>query len=772
MEPLYLPGCRHDILGHYLKAIGLLRVIARCADQDHRDPEAEGWWDMDQACFRLRSEKYPTMEKLVEFFEKYYRPTPVMAAWNKDAGGTKKIADILSASSEWEIAASYASEVVSAADKKKPVNASKLTAAEAYAAYRDDSRHDLAEVLDAVAVPRFCRSSDNPVFLAKGIAGRAHVWRSYWEYLEKFGKLRKAKKKDDFNSLLTTTLSGSGAAHPAKGKGTPFFPDAIKGYNIGSAWVQESYPFNALDYVLAVEGALALRGSAARSIGSGSRRFVAFPFVFDSGEDMVDDGNEVKGTAMALWLPLWGGPTTFVELDSFIGDAQARLPGKEARFSAEFVRALNAQGVDAGFSGWQEFRFKMKGSRVPWITTGRYVGASSAQGNAPDTSRANATLLNRGLAPLDESHFLDQFDIAWKGSKADSRSPHPVRAEINAAMETAAYEPTALNCLALLESIFSACRQMCVSESFRKKLRGERASFFEALPREEWDILLNSLDGQAEFRIARALASITGLQRQSNREPSAAQPMLGSLLPLKRERARWRLPDEKHRTHQDVWTGSDLAYDLAAVLRRRYMDSLKDEQPALRAVHGAKLDDVLKFLRGGLDDQLIARWTEAMSLIGWDFVRDPNDVVKKTATEGDKQSLKEGIEPAYAGLRTLLELECEYQGKDRTQWKKRRSQQPIALLCERSPSSLPLAVSEAFRWIGIWGVCNPWGTAAARVEKPRITGRYVIRLDQENVSSAVWEPQLADRLAAAVCIPLRPRDRRQLYKHVTLPPGI
>ena len=33
------------------------------------------------------------------------------------------------------------------------------------------------------------------------------------------------------------------------------------------------------------------------------------------------------------------------------------------------------------------------------------------------------------------------------------------------------------------------------------------------------------------------------------------------------------------------------------------MDSLKDEQPALRAVHGAKLDDVLKFLRGGLDDQ-------------------------------------------------------------------------------------------------------------------------------------------------------------------------
>ena len=132
--------------------------------------------------------------------------------------------------------------------------------------------------------------------------------------------------------------------------------------------------------------------------------------------------------------------------------------------------------------------------------------------------------------------------------------------------------------------------------------------------------------------------------------------------------------------------------------------------------------------------------------------------------EISNRSNSDGIEPAYAALRTLLELECEYQGKDRTQWKKRRSQQPIALLCERSASSLPLAVSEAFRWIGIWGVRNPWGTAAARVEKPRISGRYVIRLDQEIISSAVWEQQLADRLAAAVCIPLRPRDRWQLYK--------
>lgn len=67
MNAIPIPGCRHDILGHNLKAIGLLRVLATCADAEHRDPEAEGWWDLESACFRLRSGKYPDEEKLVEF---------------------------------------------------------------------------------------------------------------------------------------------------------------------------------------------------------------------------------------------------------------------------------------------------------------------------------------------------------------------------------------------------------------------------------------------------------------------------------------------------------------------------------------------------------------------------------------------------------------------------------------------------------------------------------------------------------------------------------
>jgi len=913
MQPLFLMGCRHDILGHYLKAIGLLRVLALCADREHRDPDAEGWWDVDQACFVLRSTKYPTIDALIEFFGRRYRPTPVFSAWNTGGGLNEKkqvvfTVDLKPWIDYWNanraalldhgfpppadnatppfpakpfplklrqcslpstaeivvtpkgrgarssVQVSWSEEACRKlfgqlqAQRKglergikftKPVNDKFRSGASAFEfdvmdesalaglslpgvhvsihvkesgnkavmallakeltsdgevirslelgrkhfdhfqaddaddrvlleQYRDQSSQSAAEAFDSIFTTRAStRPADNPVFLNRGDAGAAEVFRTFWVF---FRGVREAAR---FNTLASLCGMIENGATVPKGKGSPFFPDAVKSYNTGSGWVEEKFPFYPLDYVLAVEGAFALRGSAARTIGAGTRRFAAFPFVFDSAENMVDDGNDVKGTASALWLPLWERPTTFAELSSFIGDAQSRLPGKDARFSAEFVRALYAQGVDAGFSGWQEFRFKMKGSRVPWITSGRYVNACEAGERKSKDTRRNVTLLNLALAPLDESRFLDQFEIALKGKKVSSRSPHFARTEINEAMETTALEPTPDNCIELLESIFRACRRMCLSESFRKELPGERASFFAPLPMEQWEGLLSPLEGRPEFRIARAIASIAGSRRQDNSERPAVQPMLGSQLPLKIGHSGWYLP-EKGERQQCVWTGEDLSRDLAAVFRRRYLDSIDDEFPALCGARSARLDDVMAFLRGELDDFLIVTWIEALSLIGWHFApaaagdsQNPLDETGVAAFDGGSES----PDMAYAALRTLLELECEWQGSDRSQWKKRRSQQPFALMCERSALSLASAVSEALRWISIWGVPNPWG-AAARAEKPRIAGQYIVRLNHGDFCSGIYGQQLVGRLAAAVCIPLRWQDRWRIYRTVTLPPGV
>lgn len=779
MEPLYLHGCRHDILGHYLKAIGLLRVLAKCATPEHRDPDAEGWWASDKACFCLLSPKYPTRERLVEFFARYYRPTPIFAAWNKELGSDAAVAEGFGVRPEWEVANSLSKQVVSAQDRRKPANKDKLIATEALEAYREAANVMVTEAVDAISAPFVKSNTEHPLFLSKGIAGRAHLWRSHWDYLSAFQKHRTAyivaaenicthtgttkqlaKLKEKANAALKPIadllpfMSGTGGESSLKGKGTPFFPDAIKAYNIGLGWVTENYPFNALDYVLAVEGGFAMRGSVGRTLASNSRRFAAFPFVFDAGEELVDDANEVKGTSSALWFPLWDRPVTFVELSSFITDAQARLPGKEARFSAEFMRTLHSQGVDAGFAGWQEFRFKMKISRVPWITTGAYVES---------TFREDATRLNRALHPLDESQFLDQFEIKWKGGKADAKSPHPVRTAINAAMEDATRETTAPNCLDLLGTVFRACRQMAISESFRETLPGKRARFFRPLPMEDWNELLKELaayDSEnplagAEFRIARAVATMRG-EKQRDGSFSKVLPTLGSLLPLKLGPGGWFLPTKGDLSKQAVWTGTDLCHDLAAVLARRYMDSLTNDRPALVPPNdslGARLSDVLLFLNRDLDDHLIARWIEALSLIGWERA----DVNTERSVPGPDSY---AIPPEYAALRTLLELECEHRKEGDT--RKRRSQQPIALICQCSASTLALAVTEAQRWIAIWGVPNP-DHEAAKEGKERLAGRDIIS------PATCAHSTDAARLAAAVCIPLHWRDRRALYRAVSLP---
>ena len=132
-----------------------------------------------------------------------------------------------------------------------------------------------------------------------------------------------------------------------------------------------------LDYLLAVEGALsAMRGAVSKALGSNARSFAAFPFVFEGTEPTTDKDNEVQGLASAFWLPIWSRPTTFGELHSFILDSQARLPRKECRFSSDFTRAIRSQGIDAGFSAFQEFRFKMRGAEIPWAVAGRYVACS------------------------------------------------------------------------------------------------------------------------------------------------------------------------------------------------------------------------------------------------------------------------------------------------------------------------------------------------------------------------------------------------------------
>lgn len=77
MPTITLNGCATIPLAHYLKALGVLRVVAEQAD-----PAAVGYWRNEH--FHLRSTL--DQEAFLEFFLNRYQPTPIVAPWNGGSG--------------------------------------------------------------------------------------------------------------------------------------------------------------------------------------------------------------------------------------------------------------------------------------------------------------------------------------------------------------------------------------------------------------------------------------------------------------------------------------------------------------------------------------------------------------------------------------------------------------------------------------------------------------------------------------------------------------
>ena len=73
----HLKGCSPTPLALYLKAIGILRLVAQQKDGDVR-----GWWENEHFCLLTQLDR----EELERFFLEEYSPTPFLSPWNKGSG--------------------------------------------------------------------------------------------------------------------------------------------------------------------------------------------------------------------------------------------------------------------------------------------------------------------------------------------------------------------------------------------------------------------------------------------------------------------------------------------------------------------------------------------------------------------------------------------------------------------------------------------------------------------------------------------------------------
>ena len=73
----HLQGCAPSPLAHYLKAIGILRLIAQ-----QKDPDVRGFWRDQHFCLLTTLDE----TALETFLLNEYAPTPFVSPWNKGSG--------------------------------------------------------------------------------------------------------------------------------------------------------------------------------------------------------------------------------------------------------------------------------------------------------------------------------------------------------------------------------------------------------------------------------------------------------------------------------------------------------------------------------------------------------------------------------------------------------------------------------------------------------------------------------------------------------------
>ena len=108
MPTLTLNGCAPIPLAHYLKALGILRLVG-----EQLDANAKGAWRND----RLELQTNSDSDTLVKFFSHNYQPSPVLAPWNGGSGFYPKDNDealAAIAKSEVERLATYRSGIAAA----------------------------------------------------------------------------------------------------------------------------------------------------------------------------------------------------------------------------------------------------------------------------------------------------------------------------------------------------------------------------------------------------------------------------------------------------------------------------------------------------------------------------------------------------------------------------------------------------------------------------------------------------------------------------------
>jgi len=613
VHDIELKGCSPIPLAHYLKALGIFRLIA-----EQKDPRVRGYWKND--VFHVRTKL--TKEEITKFFLEEYQPSPILAPWGARSG-------FFSGSSEKS--AREALHVIEKTDnirfniikncihsvqdllrdlciEEKPNDDKKTEFMNACRSYLSD---DMLPWIDTTYVLTENGKKFPPLMGTGGNEGSGSYVSGFMQ------QIVSCLINHDFDDNIDHSLFNEGIKTKNTNQ-TPghFFPFASGGVNSSNGFSDKPF-LDPWDYLFLIEGTLTY-ASALTKKGSSNFREISFPFVTHPspagyGSASNNDGikpSSAKRDVFEIWCPLWNAPISYLETKYVFQEGRVSIGKRIANNGIDFIRGISSLGTERGIQSFQRHIFLMRnGQNFIAIPTGRFKVERK-----PDADLV-----------MEIDLWLDRF--RYKCTKEDAP------ASFSRAMNN------------LDRSILDICKRegpSIVQNLLTDLGRCEKAmvtgltwtmkSNLRPVPPLSQKWLEKADDGSVEFRLAASLASVYGkygkdfIPIRYNIEP-----VNRSVVDGKMKSVWWVNEGNKHY----MKSSGKLAKALNAIMERRLITASQcnvDEYPDHGTVT-ANTSDIADFIEGRINDQKMIDLLWGLLLIDWNSVSEPR-IVKRTREDG------------------------------------------------------------------------------------------------------------------------------------------
>jgi CRISPR-associated protein Csx17 len=595
MLPLKLTGCAPIPLAHYLKALGILRLVA-----EQLDANVKALWRDD--CLELQTGV--TRDALVKFLGSDFRPSPVLAPWNGGSGFYPKDNNQALVAIEESTIDRLAAFRAGIAAARRGLEALGLTVkpeGEAKARLLHSCRNSFPESaldwLDAVLVIGQEGAKFPPLLGTGGNDGRLEFTNNFMQRITEVIDVATGEPTPESKRWLLAALFGETAPGlTTKAPIGQFFPGAAGGANATSGFDGPS-AVNPWDFILMIEGALLFAATSVRRLESSGDGALVYPFcVRQTGVGYASAaGADESDARCEMWFPLWERPVSLPELRAIFGEGRAQVRGRPARNGVDFAQAVVTLGVDRGISAFQRYGFQVRNGLSYFATPLERLVVRRNQ-------RADL------LADIEVWHDRLRQKA---GPKANPEPPASVARALNQ-LERRILELCRDGgrgtLLAVLASLGAAERAL--AKSFRWTTTNYLQPLRDLSP--QWLDLAD--DGSTEFRLASAVASVgTPLGRDWLWFRQHLEPITMGFTES-RSWANWA----EQSGNDVVWHDGDLVAALNAILSRRLVRFEKAGTGGWCeiATRYARLDDITAFIEGRLNEGFLADLLWGIACIG------------------------------------------------------------------------------------------------------------------------------------------------------------